>query len=65
MSPKMCLHWQIIYENVVEELLQSLADVMDVLWHSCSFRRQNSLCNFGYLMLVQITRIARNNNFLN
>lgn len=61
----MCVHWQMIYENVVERLVRNLDDVMEVLGESCSFRHQNSMCNFGYLMLIQTARIARNNNLLN
>ena len=64
MNPKMCIHWQIIYENIMSELASNLLDVLDILNVTCNFRNQNSLCNFGYLMLVQTARIARNNNLL-
>ena len=60
----MCIHWQIIYENVVGKLVQNVSDVLDILNLTCDFKNQNSLCNFGYLMLIQTARIARNKNLL-
>jgi hypothetical protein len=65
MNPKMCIHWQIIYENLMQELASNLVDVLDILNLTCDFKYQNSLCNFGYLMLIQTARIAKNNNLLN
>ena len=64
LQPRVCAHWQIVYEHVTQQLTEDLMDVLRVLNTTCNFRQQNSLCNFGYLMLMQTVRFARNNDLL-
>ena len=64
LQPKVCAHWQIIYEQIVDQLTLNLIDVLRILNATCNFENQNSLCNFGYLMLIQTVRFARNNDLL-
>ena len=64
MQPKVCAHWEIIYEEIVEKLTGNLINVLRILNATCNLEHQNSLCNFGYLMLIQTVRFARNNDLL-
>jgi hypothetical protein len=64
LQPRVCAHWQIIYEQIVDKLTNNMINVLRVLNATCNFKHQNSLCNFGYLMLIQTVRFARNNDLL-